>query len=158
MTTLTFSFAAQSDAPAVRQLLSDCGLPSEDVHQHLEHFIVAKDGQQLAGVIGLQLLGRVALLRSLAVASRYRNQGAGKELYMRLAAYARVRGVAKFYLLTLTARQFFLRLGFEDADRAAVPGEIGATAEFRDLCPSTAVCLAKEIEHEGLLRERRVTP
>jgi amino-acid N-acetyltransferase len=155
MTALTFSFAAQSDVAAVQQLLSDCGLPNRDIREHLEHFIVAKDGHQLIGVIGLQLLGRIALLRSLAVASPYRDQAVGKTLYARLAAYARLRGVAKLYLLTLTAREFFLQLGFEDVDRAAVPEEVGTTAEFRDLCPGTAACLAKQIEHENLLPERR---
>jgi amino-acid N-acetyltransferase len=158
MAGFTFSSAARSDAPAVRQLLSDCGLPSADIHEHLDHFIVAKDGHQLIGVIGLQLLGRIALLRSLAVANRYRNQGAGKALYTRLVAYAHLKGVAKLYLLTLSARPFFLHLGFEFVDRAAVPEEIRTTAEFRDLCPDTAVCLAKAIEYEGPLPERRVRP
>jgi len=146
---ITFCFATQVDAPAVQQLLSSCGLPSGDVHEHLDHFVVAKDGAELAGVIGLQSLGRVGLLRSLAVDSRYRNKGLGKALYARLIGYAHLRGIAKLYLLTITAHQYFSRLGFEKVDRKTVPQEIGATSEFRDLCPSTAVCLAREIQNEA---------
>jgi N-acetylglutamate synthase-like GNAT family acetyltransferase len=73
-----FSFATDSDATAVRRLLLNCGLPDQDVHEHLEDFIVAKDNHELVGMIGLQVLGRIGLLRSLAVESRYRNQGLGK--------------------------------------------------------------------------------
>ena len=54
-----FRFATQADAPAVRQLLLDCGLPNEDIHEHLDHFVVAERGRELAGVIGLQVLGRI---------------------------------------------------------------------------------------------------
>jgi amino-acid N-acetyltransferase len=149
MTRLAFSFATHSDGTAVRQLLADCGLPNEDVHQHLDHFIVAKDGNELAGVIGLQLLGRIGLLRSLAVDSRYRNQGLGKALYAKLAGHAHLLGITRLYLLTLTAEEYFSRLGFENVDRARVPSEVSATAEFRDLCPTTAICLAKDIQREA---------
>jgi amino-acid N-acetyltransferase len=146
---LTFSFATPSDTAAVRRLLSNCSLPSEDIHEHLDHFIVAKDGQELVGVIGLQILGRIGLLRSLAVACRYRDKGVGKALYTRLVSYAHLRGIAKLYLLTLGAEEYFSKLGFRDVDRAAVPKEVSATAEFRELCPSTAPCLVKEIQNEA---------
>jgi amino-acid N-acetyltransferase len=149
MSTFTFSFATNSDAPAVRQLLLSCGLPDQDVHDHLEHFIVTKDSHELVGVIGLQAIGGVGLLRSLAVDGRYRNQGLGRDLYTKLVGYAHLRGVAKLYLLTVTARDYFSKLGFVEIDRSAVPPEIGATAEFRNLCPSTAVCLAKDIQNEA---------
>jgi len=127
----------------------DCSLPDQDAHEHLEHFIVAKDCHELVGVIGLQVSGRIGLLRSLAVQSGYRNQGIGKALYERLVGYAHLRGITKLYLLTLTAQEYFSKLGFEKTDRAAVPPEVSETAEFRELCPSTAVCFAKEIGKEA---------
>jgi amino-acid N-acetyltransferase len=144
---LVFRFATQADAPAVRQLLLDCGLPNEDIHEHLDHFVVAERGRELAGVVGLQVLGRIGLLRSLAVDRRYRKQGLGKALYEKLVGYAHLRGITKLYLLTLAAQEYFSKLGFEKVDRTAVPLEISTTAEFRDLCPSTAVCLAKNIQN-----------
>jgi len=111
--------------------------------------MVARDGSQLVGAIGLELLGRRALLRSLAVAREHRNRGLGQALYTRLVAHAHLRGVTKLYLLTLTAQEYFSRRGFEVVDRAAVPPEIRATREFRELCPGTAVCLAKDIQNEA---------
>jgi amino-acid N-acetyltransferase len=149
MDNLTFSFATHSNVAAVRRLLLNCDLPDQDVLEHLEHFIVAHDSQELVGVIGLQVMDGVALLRSLAVDRRYRNQGLGKDLYEKLVGYAHLGGIAKLYLLTLTARDYFSKLGFEEIDRSAVPHEIGATAEFRNLCPSTAVCLAKDIQKKA---------
>ena len=71
----------------------------------------------MTGVIGLQLLGRNGLLGSLAVDSLYRNQGVGKALYAKLVGYANLRGVTKLYLLTLTAQEYFSKLGFEKVDR-----------------------------------------
>jgi len=148
MTTYSFAFATGSDATGVRQLLVECDLPNEDIQEHLDHFIVAKDGLKLVGVIGLQLLGGIGLLRSLAVATPYRNRGVGKALYTRLIAYARLRGITELYLLTLTAREYFSKVGFRIVDRATVPSEVSATREFRQLCPSTALCLAKELANE----------
>jgi len=49
------------------------------------------------------------------------------------------------YLLTTTAETFFVRCGYEVIDRAAVPEEIRATAEFRDLCPASSLCMKKRL-------------
>jgi amino-acid N-acetyltransferase len=148
METISYSFAAPSDLPSARSLLTDCTLPAEDVHKHFEHFVIAKDGEDVVGVIGLEPLGRSALLRSLAVAPRHRGRGIGRELYRRILAYAHLRGAARLYLLTLSAQDYFTRLGFQVVVRAEVPDEVRATEEFRNLCPDTAVCLAKQIDDE----------
>jgi amino-acid N-acetyltransferase len=145
MATISYERAAPADLPAARNLLSDCALPVVDVHQHWEHFVTAKDGADLVGVAGLEFLGRTALLRSFAVAPRYRSHGVGTALYRRVLAHAHLRGVTTLYLLTLSAQDYFSKLGFQAVVRNAVPDEVQATAEFRNLCPSTAVCLAKQI-------------
>jgi amino-acid N-acetyltransferase len=44
-------------------------------------------------------------------------------------------------VLTTTAERFCAARGFERIDRGDVPGPIAATAEFRTLCPASAVCL-----------------
>lgn len=145
MPTVSFSRAGATDLSAVRSLLVDCGLPADDVHEHIEHFTVAKDGDDLVGVIGLEPLGRYALLRSFAVVDQYRRRGVGRELYGRLLAHARLSGVSALYLLTSTADGYFSRLGFHHVARNEVPDEVRETEEFRNLCPSTATCLAKQI-------------
>ena len=146
---LEFALAAPAAASSVKRLLSDTGLPTEDVGAHLDHFIVAMDRGTLAGVIGLEPLGSVGLLRSLAVAGTHRNQGLAKALYGRLLAYARIRGIRRLYVLTLTAGGFFVKQGFARIRRASAPEEIRATREFGTLCPDTAELLAKDIWNEA---------
>src|SRR3954468_21732667 len=86
----TFSFGAAQDAGQVKRLLADCGLPDEDASSHIEHFLIARSGDDVAGVVGLQMAGPVALLRSLAVAEKYRGQGLGELLYARIFASATI--------------------------------------------------------------------
>ena len=53
-------------------------------------------------------------------------------------------GVQRWWLLTTTAEVFFKKRGFVVTPRGGVPTAIAATAEFRGLCPSVAVCLSRE--------------
>ena len=46
-------------------------------------------------------------------------------------------------LLTETAEKFFRAIGYEVIDRRHVPEEIKQSAEFRSLCPASAVCMTK---------------
>src|SRR6185503_16328296 len=114
----TFSFGAAQDTGQVKRLLADCGLPDEDAGSHIEHFLIARSGDDVAGVVGLEMAGPVALLRSLAVAEKYRGQGLSKLLYDGILAYAHARGIETLYLLTLTASAFFKRRGFTTAERS----------------------------------------
>jgi len=73
---MTPEAASPMDEPWIRQLLTLCGLPQEDLTpQHLRHFFVMKEKGELIGVVGLDVLGQVGLLRSLAVDPGYRKQG-----------------------------------------------------------------------------------
>ena len=58
--------ASPADETRIRQLLSSCGSPHEDITpEHLHHFWVLKEKRQVIGVIGLEVLRPLALLRSL---------------------------------------------------------------------------------------------
>ena len=63
----TFGFSVPGDEKSVRDLLSEAGLPSQDIHRHLSRIIVAKRGDRVVGCAGLELMGKIGLLRSLAV-------------------------------------------------------------------------------------------
>ncbi|MEO8846313.1 MAG: GNAT family N-acetyltransferase [Kofleriaceae bacterium] len=89
----------------------------------------------LAGVIGMQACGEVALLRALAVEPAYRDRGLAAALCERVFVLAGERDI---YLLTESADAYFARLGFEPIDRATVPAAIRATAQFGALCPASA--------------------
>ena len=141
---MKFAFAHSGDIPHVKQLLAACALPYEDIKPaHLQHFLVVRHQTNLVGVIGLELLGSFALLRSLAVQINFRGQKIASQLTMQAEAYARSHKVRSLYLLTTTAEDFFTKQGYHTMDRNAVPVVVRGTTEFRNICPSTAKCMVK---------------
>ncbi|MFQ5638354.1 MAG: arsenic resistance N-acetyltransferase ArsN2 [bacterium] len=142
---LKFSLAVPHDKRTITRLLTACQLPYEDIGVHIGNFILAKNDKELVGVVGLQVQGRVGLLRSLAVAPKFRHRGVGSALCGRILDFAVQQGVEEFYLLTTTADRFFARLGFAKVARKDLPQAIKNTEEFSSLCPETAVCMAKNI-------------
>jgi amino-acid N-acetyltransferase len=146
---IQYTFGDSIEEELIRELLEGCGLPHEDIAKHLNHFILAKDGNHLIGTIGLEIYGKDGLLRSLAVASFYRSRGIAKALYDKILGYAHLQGIKTLYLLTTSAMDFFSKLGFAKGERDNVPESIRMTKEFQSLCPSTAVCMTKKIDKEA---------
>jgi N-acetylglutamate synthase-like GNAT family acetyltransferase len=143
---LRHSPPSSRDTEAIKALLAESGLPSEDIAPHLGDFIVAKASGELVGVVGLEVLGDVALLRSLAVRKPHRRGGLGQALCLRILAHAKRRGVKVAYLLTVTAADFFQKkLHFTPIDRSAAPSAIRTTHEFREVCPETASLLTRPL-------------
>ena len=137
--------ATPEDLAAIRALLAGNALPVEDLAQSPATFLVARIDGTLAGVVGLEAFGASALLRSLCVAGDHRNRGIARSLCAAIESVARGQGVRDVYLLTTTAGPFFERQGFTVAARDIAPPDIRATAEFRDLCPSTATFMRKAL-------------
>jgi amino-acid N-acetyltransferase len=138
--------ARPSDEAGIKALLAMHELPYEDLTTaHLEHFWVLRDGPRLAGVVGLEIFGEVGLLRSLAVSDAYRGRGIGTRLTEKAEDYARSQGIADLFLLTTTAADYFARHGYVRTDQDAAPGVLQDTAEFKSLCPDSAVCMVKEL-------------
>ncbi len=136
--------ASSGDEPWIRQLLALCGLPHEDIPpQHLSHFWVIKERGEILGSAGLEILGRSALLRSLAVDPRFRKRGFASELTKRAEDYAASLNIKEIYLLTMTAESFFRKRGYQKTERNSAPPEIQGTTEFQSLCPASSVCMAK---------------
>ena len=144
---MEFEFASPEDETPIRQLLAGCELPNEDITvSHLEHFLVIRKETQLTGVIGLELLEKSALLRSLAVSENTRKRGVASRLVKRAEVYAKTKKIESLYLLTTTAEGFFEKLGYVKTDRSEVPIVVQETIEFKSICPSTAVCMVKFLE------------
>lgn len=144
-----FHKALVTDETAIKELLSECELPHEDITPSLlDHFFVLRDGSRIIGVVGLEIVSKDALLRSLGVSGPHRGKGFGSKLIRKAEEHARSRNVETLYLLTTTAEDFFEKLGYEKADRASAPTAIQDTTEFRSICPSTATCWVK---HLGLM-------
>lgn len=141
MTAHAIHKARPGDAGEIEELLKASGLPVDGASAHLAHFFVARDGDALAGVIGLELYGEAGLLRSLAVRAPERSKGTGSSLYQRLIEEARALGVKRLVLLTTTAESYFASRGFHRVERDSITGALRDSAEFRGACPDSAVCM-----------------
>jgi amino-acid N-acetyltransferase len=137
--------AINSDLAAVEKLLAASDLPTEGVRDNFSTFVVADDNGAIAGVIGLEKYGSVALLRSAVVAPDHRGSGVGRRLVEQLLERAEEAGIDELYLLTTTAEKYFPRFGFTRTTRAAVPDAVKSSAEFRGACPDTAVVMSRPI-------------
>lgn len=146
-----FVSATSTSLTEIGCLLDAAELPRADLTEaHLAHFIVCRaEAGGIVGVIGVEPVGDAGLLRSLAVSTSDRGAGLGQKLVQRAEQHAKKLGLQMLYLLTTTARDYFLRLGYEETARDAVPAAILATREFAALCPQHAVCLSKRL---GLIR------
>lgn len=135
-----------TDVPAVVALLEGAGLPTVDFANApgLQMWVLEESGS-LLGVIALERFGNNALLRSLAVAPAHRSRGFGHRLVSQLEHGALAQGVQRLVLLTETAEPFFRRLGYDAFDRRYVSDEVKQSAEFRSLCPASALCMSKAL-------------
>ncbi|MGB2867599.1 MAG: arsenic resistance N-acetyltransferase ArsN2 [Bacteroidota bacterium] len=145
MTGFSIGIASPSEKGEIRFLLEKSQLPSEDIGDHLEHFLVAKSDGKVVGAVGLELFGTSALLRSLVVDGTERGKGLGKELYRAVVKHAKDRGVKELGLLTTTAEGFFAKEGFQKAEGEKIPAYIKSTKEYQILCPSSAICMVRRI-------------
>lgn len=137
--------ATESDLPAIRSLLADVGLPVEDLGTANVSFWVARDGQGISGVIGVETFGVAGLLRSLVVAPGSQARGIGSVLVRELESAMRSSGVKSLVLLTQTAESFFGKRGYGVMSREEVPDRVRQSGEFQTLCPASAVCMSKAL-------------
>jgi len=138
--------ARPDDFRPAEALLGAAGLPLEGFRDHLTDALVALRGEELVGVVELELFGTDALLRSLVVASPERGRRTGERLAAEALALARRRGVRDVYLLTETASGFFPRFGFAVRERSAAPPALQSSVEFRSACPESATLMHARID------------
>jgi amino-acid N-acetyltransferase len=145
--TIMVSGVRPQEHKAVCELISECNLHVGDITiDKLKNFLLARKGDQIIGVIGLEVAQPYGLIRSLAVDESFRGRGVAKRLVQAIENYARSRNLETLYLLTMTAETFFMKLGYKSVGRTEVPGVIQATHEFTHLCPQRAACLCKTVE------------
>jgi len=127
-------------------LLQSAQLPTEDLSAaHIEHFFFAGPADAPTGLVGLEIFGEVALLRSLVVAPAHRGSGEGTTLLSHAEQYARNRGVRDVYLLTTTAERFFAKHGYQRAPRESAPPAIRSTREFAGICPASSAFMSRRL-------------
>jgi amino-acid N-acetyltransferase len=137
--------ATNGDLAAVESLLSANDLPLDGVKESFSSFVVAEDEGKIAGAIGLEKFGSVALLRSAVVSPQYRGGGVGRRLVEQALERAEKDGIEELFLLTTTAENYFPRFGFARTTRSEVPAAIKASAEFQGACPDSAAVMTRRI-------------
>jgi amino-acid N-acetyltransferase len=127
-------------------LLEAQGLPISDItEEHLEHFFYfGSDGSPTA-LVGVEIYGTDALLRSLVVSAAARTQGLGSALVLHAEEYAAAHQVRALYLLTTTAEPYFEHRGYRRIDRSEAPSAIQSTREFASLCPASSAFMIKRL-------------
>jgi amino-acid N-acetyltransferase len=130
---------------AVVALLQAEKLPVEDLPSSLDQFFIAVDEDVLAGVVGFEMHGAFALLRSLAVKPEYRNKKIASALIDEVESEASNKRFSGIYLLTETAADYFAAKGFQRVERGDVPLEIKRSSEFAHVCPVSAIVMKKEM-------------
>ncbi len=127
-------------------LLAAEGLPASDLTEsHLKHFFFAGSDGAPSAIVGLELFGQDALLRSLVVRSTARTQGLGSALVLHAERYAASQQVRALYLLTTTAESYFAHRGYRRIDRAQAPPGIQFAREFASLCPANSAFMFKRM-------------
>lgn len=143
---LDVDICARPIRTAAAHLLAAADLPSSDLTDAmLQHFFFIGSPSKPLALVGVELFGEAALLRSLVVAPGLRSNGAGSALLAHAEQYSRAQGVSALYLLTTTADKFFERHGFGRTGRDAVPDSIRSTREFAEICPASSTIMVKAI-------------
>ena len=123
---------------AVKVLLTDCGLPVEDCHEHINQFVGIFEDKDLVALGGVERLDEYGLLRSVAVHELFRGQEYARHILDYLHQKARDEGMIALYLLTETATNYFSNYGYRNVDRDTLPIAIKNTQQFQSLCPDSA--------------------
>ena len=144
--------AKPDDLSAVCALLAEHELVYTDLGAaNMDSFVVVPTHDHpgdVSAVAGMETFPDDAgegLLRSVAVRASLRGMGIGADLVAAIEERARTVGIRRLWLLTTTAPDFFRRLGYADAARAAAPAAVQRSGEFKRLCPASAVCLSKRL-------------
>ncbi len=142
---ILYRHSIESDSPGIVALLQSAGLPSDDFTLSECVSVLAEEGGKVVGHAAVEVHGKTGLLRSVVVDTEFRNYGVAAELVGRVLSEAGDRGVTTVYLLTETAQKYFARHGFVVTDRNEVPTAIEQTSEFKDVCPTSAILMRKNL-------------
>lgn len=121
--------------------LKTAGLPYEDLSSE-EHVLIGyyEDGK-LIGTGGIEIYENYGLIRSVSITAAHRGKKLGSKIAYHLIDKANEKNLTGLYLLTETAKDFFLKIGFEVIDRNKVVKPVHASSEFSHVCPVTATCM-----------------
>ena len=133
MSEVTLCPAKPEHVPSMKALLDTHHLPTVELEDWLEHFVVAYRGGRLIGCGGLELYTEdsAGLVRSMAVESDLHGTGVGSEILEWVEAHARELGVRHLLLFTVDAAPFYERLGYELVAYDAFPPSARNSFQYR---------------------------
>lgn len=142
---IAFKKTSPENFSKVLVLLSLANLPIRDIDENVELFSLEMDSE-IIGTAGLEIFGRIGLLRSLSVLESQKGKGYGLLIVQKLESYVKTKNIKALYLLTSTAKDFFeTKCKYELIERINVPIEIQNSQQFASICPSSAVIMKKDI-------------
>jgi amino-acid N-acetyltransferase len=140
--TLTYKLIQdQNNFEVFRAQLKASGLPYEDLNYERDLLVGYYEANELVGTGGLEVHGQYALLRSLSVKLGIRGQSVGTTITNFLINEAKSKNLKAIFLLTETAREFFLKKGFQELSRTDVPEVLKQSSEFSNVCPTSATVM-----------------
>jgi len=135
------------EVSAVGLLLKENELTTDDwFRQDIQKYGLFAENELVASGALEHYSGGDSLLRSVVVKEKYRGGGAGRRLVAMLERTARYRGTQSIWMLTLTAEDWFARLGYQSVKRKNAPAAIRHSREFASLCPATACLMMKSLK------------
>jgi N-acetylglutamate synthase-like GNAT family acetyltransferase len=108
------------DLVRVREMIAGAGMMTAGIEWPAACYLLAYDGDEAIGVIGVEARLDAALIRSLYVKESMRRRGIGAALVSAARKAAHTRGARHLYLLTKDAGDHFARLGFGLVDLSRV--------------------------------------
>jgi len=138
---LNFEKISNEDINDAKTLLKENDLCYADIPKDNLDVFKVLDNNVIAGYLGLEHYGSDAVLRAVVIKDNFRGQNLGRKMILLGIDAARNKGIESLYLLTLTAKDFFSKLGFKVMVRTDVPEAVGKSEEFLNFCPDTATCM-----------------
>ncbi|WP_322480969.1 arsenic resistance N-acetyltransferase ArsN2 [Thermogemmatispora sp.] len=138
---IQIALATGEQLTIMQHFLQASHLPLAGLERDLWRAWLAWKDETPIACAGLERYGKRALLRSVAVAPTWRQQGIGSQLVRTVVQEAQALGIQEIYLLTEGAEAFFKRLGFQPIARENVPAALHASAEWNGACPQTATVM-----------------
>lgn len=138
---LTFDKINNEDVNDAKTLLKENNLCYTDIPKENLDIFKVLDNNMIVGYLGLEHYGSDAVLRAVVIKDNLRGLKLGRKMTLLGIDAARSRGIKSLYLLTLTAKDFFSKLGFKVMARKDVPEAVGKSEEFLKFCPDTAICM-----------------
>lgn len=138
--------AHATDLSAIRKLLEESGLPTDDLNTlDLSLFVAANRESRVDAVGGIEQFGQIALIRSIATSMHLRGQGIGKQIVRALESLAASQDIETLYLLTESAEAYFETLGYTKLQRSNVPQAIRESRQYSSICPESATVMFKRV-------------